>query len=423
MRKILTVIAVMALPVIAASGQTAREQIAMNPLKAGGVYYMYEFKEHVVTAPPKGYEPVYLSHYGRHGARYLMYDTNYLRSLDVLAAAHEKGALTPDGERLWQEASAYYETECKYREGDLTTLGWEQHYKIAQEIFKDNRKFFKKHPSVTAGATQVPRCIVSMAAFCQGLANADHSLKVYENASRADLDALNPHAEENPYREVEILPGKYARKDPWGTGLKEFIDERLDHRAICGRFFLDPDFPKSFRGTRAFVTELYDIVFDMQCTPTSRSLMWVFTADEYYSLWEINNYTHYMTSAPAATMRDLPALLALVDDADRALAAGEPAVRLRFGHDTVFLWLLSAIGADCFDTVPTSADGISSTWFNFRSPMAATLYLLFCKNRGGDVIFKLVVNGDEAILPLESFSGPWYRWNDFKSILSSRYSR
>ena len=387
------------------------------------VYYMYPFSEHKVTAPPAGFKPVYLSHYGRHGARYLMYDVQYERCLGVLRAAHEQNALTPEGERLWQEASTYYEEECRYREGDLTTLGWEQHYKIAQEIYKDNKKFFKKHPAVTAGATQVPRCIVSMAAFCQGLSNMDHSLQIYENASRSELDELNPHADENPYREVTKLPGRYARKDPWGTGLKEFIDKRIDHRAICGRFFIDPEFPKAFRGTRAFVTELYDLVFNMQCTPTSRSLMWVFTPDECYSLWEINNYIHYLSSTPASTLRDLPALWNLLDDADRALSSGNLSVRLRFGHDTVFLFMLSAMGADGFDIVPSSADGISSTWYNFRAPMAATLYLLFCKNRSGEVIFKLVVNGEEATLPLTPVSGPWYHWDDLKALISSRYSR
>ena len=263
-----------------------------------------------------------------------------------------------------------------------------------------------------------------MAAFCQGLVKMDPSLDIYEAASKFDLDEINPHATENPRREnVRMEEGRYKRRDPWGTGLKEFIDARVDYMAIAGRIFKDPDFPKPFRGTRAFVTDLYDLVFNMQCTPTERSLMWLFTPDERYSLWEVNNYIHYMESAPPATKRDLPALWNLMDDGDRAVAAGKPAVRLRFGHDTVFLATLSMVGADGFDIVPGSADGISATWYNFRAPMAATLYFLLCKNREGDVIFKLVVNGADATLPLEAVSGPWYRWNDLKALIASRFPR
>ena len=401
-------------------GQGARELIQEDVLKAGGVYYMYPFKEHKVTPAPRGYTPVYLSHYGRHGARYLLNDIQYERSLGVLRAAHEAGALTPEGERLWEEASAYFTETCQYRSGNLTPLGWEQHYRIAQDIYKDNRKFFKKRPVITAGATQVPRCIVSMTAFCQGLLKADPKLDIYAAASTAELDELNPHAKENPYRTVVAMEeGRYKRKDPWGTDLKGFIDKRIDHRAICARLFKDPDFTKPFRGTRSFVTDLYDMVFNMQCTGTSRSLLWVFRPEEVYSLWEINNYIHYMEAAPPATRRDTPALEHLIADADAALAAGKPSVRLRFGHDTVFLFLVSALGADGFGLVPDSADSISSHWWNFRAPMAATFYLLFVRNKKGDVLVKMVINGDEAVLPIPAVSGPWYRWAELKEYLNS----
>lgn len=400
--------------------QRAGELIKEDALRAGGVYYMYPFKEHKLTPAPKGYEPVYLSHYGRHGARYLLNETQYRRSLWVLEAAHKADALTPEGERLWEEGKAYYNESCRYRAGDLTPLGWDQHVRIAQEIYQDNRDLFKKRPAITAGATQVPRCIVSMTAFCQGLVKADPKLDIFAAASTAELDELNPHAKENPYRTVVPMEdGRYKRKDPWGTDLKGFINKRIDHRAICARFFKDPDFTKPFRGTRSFVTDLYDLVFNMQCTGTSRNLMWVFRPEELFPLWEINNYIHYMEAAPPATKRDKPALERLVADADAALASGKPSVRLRFGHDTVFLFLISALGADNFGLVPEDADAISRYWWNFRAPMAATMYLLFARNKKGDTLVKLVINGDEASLPLPAVSGPWYRWTDLKEHLNN----
>jgi len=410
-------IAGMVLFTIPAFSQSARDEILQDPAKAGGVYYMYPFHDHKVTPPPSGYKAVYLSHYGRHGARYLLNDTQYERSLGVLRAAHEEGKLTETGERLWQEASAYFEETCRYNAGSLTPLGWDQHVRIARGIYQDNRKLFRKRPVITASATQVPRCIVSMAAFCQGLVKADPRLEIYADATPARLDELNPHAGENPRRVNERMEeGRYKRTDPWGTKLAGFIDKRVDYKAICSRIFTEPDFPKPFRGTRAFVTDFYDLVFNMQCTSTERSLMDFFTPEERYALWEVNNYIHYMEAAPPATMRDLPALKNLVADADSVLAAGKPAVRLRFGHDTVFLYLISSLGADGFGKVPSSADGISATWWNFRAPMAATMYLLFARNARGHVLVKLVVNDDEARLPL-SGDGPWYDWEELKAIL------
>ena len=418
MRRRLLILAGLLLALLSAGAQGFREEVYANLNKVGGVYFLYPFQAHQVTPPPKGFTPVYLSHYGRHGARYLLNETQYERSLGVLKAAHEQGALTPEGERIWAVARAYFEETCQYRYGDLTPLGWDQHYRIAQEIYRDNRQFFRRHPAITAGATQVPRCIVSMTAFCQGLVRMDPSLAIYASASTAQLDELNPHAKENPRRVSPVMEeGRYSRKDPWGTDLKSFVERHVDYRGIAARIFRNPDFPKPFRGTRAFVMDFYDLVFNMQCTPTERSLMDFFTPDECYALWEVNNYIHYMEAAPPATRRDQPALENLVADADRALAAGKPAVRLRFGHDTVFLFLISALGADGFGIVPSRADDISATWANFRSPMAATFSLLFCRNKAGKVLFKLVLNGEEATLPLTPVSGPWYDWDQMKALL------
>lgn len=422
MRKaLICLIAGMALAAISAFGQTARELIQEDPLRAGGVYYMYTFKEHKVTPPPKGYKPFYLSHYGRHGARYLLNEVQYERSVGVLNAAHEAGVLTEEGERVWAIASEYFENTCKYRYGDLSPLGWEQHTRIAQEVYKANKALFRKRPQIRAGASQTPRSIVSMTAFCQSLLKIDPKLDITQAASRYEMDEMCPHHDTNPWRPAEPEEGYFKRKDPWGTDLKAFIDNRLDYKAICARLFSNPDFLKSYRGERGFVLDFFNLVFDMQCTPTDSSLLDVFTSDEIYALWEIDNYIYWVANAPGSSMRDFPTLQHMVEDADRAIAEGKPGVRLRFGHDTVLLFLLSAFGADGFDIIPSSADGISETWFNFRSPMAATMYLLFCRNRSGEVVFKIVVNGDEAQLPLTPVSGPWYYWDDMKALINARY--
>ena len=405
-----------------ASAQSIKEMVYADFNRAGGVYYMYPFTEHTVTAPPKGYKPVYLSHYGRHGARYLLNATQYERSVGVLDAAHKAGVLTEEGERFWSIASEYYKT-CHNHYGDLSPLGWEQHIRIAKEVYDANRAFFRKRPPVRAGASQTPRSIVSMAAFCQGLLKVDPKLDITPAADVYDMDEMCPHHDTNPWREVEKEEGYFKRKDPWGTDLKAFIEKRLDYRAIVARLFKTPEFLNDFRGDRGFVIDFFNLVFNMQCTPTESSLMDVFSDDEKYALWEIDNYIYWVANAPGSSLRDLPSLFHIIDDADSALAAGKPAVRLRFGHDTVLLFLISAFGADGFDIIPDSADGISATWYNFRSPMAATMYLLFCKNRSGDVIFKLVINGDESTLPLESVSGPWYKWEDMKSLISARFTR
>ena len=57
MKRLLTILTLL-LGTLALQAQGARELIKEDVLRAGGVYYMYHFKEHKVTPPPAGYTPV-----------------------------------------------------------------------------------------------------------------------------------------------------------------------------------------------------------------------------------------------------------------------------------------------------------------------------------------------------------------------------
>ena len=66
------------------SGQNARQEIYADPDKAGGVYYAYTYDNPARTPAPEGYEPFYISHYGRHGARYILSNDQYDNVAEVL---------------------------------------------------------------------------------------------------------------------------------------------------------------------------------------------------------------------------------------------------------------------------------------------------------------------------------------------------
>ena len=55
--------------------------------RLGGVYYAYPITETKMNQAPEGYEPFYISHYGRHGSRWLTSDNRYIGSEE----SHEVG--------------------------------------------------------------------------------------------------------------------------------------------------------------------------------------------------------------------------------------------------------------------------------------------------------------------------------------------
>ena len=57
--------------------QRSKTEILQNPLLAANGYYAYPGPlQAKLTPAPKGYVPFYISHYGRHGSRYLIEPTD-----------------------------------------------------------------------------------------------------------------------------------------------------------------------------------------------------------------------------------------------------------------------------------------------------------------------------------------------------------
>ena len=75
-----------------------------DPNRAGVNTHIYEFIDAVCTPAPKGYKPVYLSHYGRHGSRNDSDQTGYDYVVEILKQAQAEGILTEDGAALLDEA-------------------------------------------------------------------------------------------------------------------------------------------------------------------------------------------------------------------------------------------------------------------------------------------------------------------------------
>ena len=70
MRRLL-LLTVFLLSAVTIGAQDARTLLRENPERISNIHHSYEPPEAIVDTPaPDGYEPFYVSHYGRHGSRY-----------------------------------------------------------------------------------------------------------------------------------------------------------------------------------------------------------------------------------------------------------------------------------------------------------------------------------------------------------------
>ena len=85
------------------------------------------------TPPPTGKRPFYISHYGRHGSRYLNNRKGYDVPYQILAKADSADKLTPQGQHVLQQLKEIID-DSEGRWGDLSELGKQQHRGIARRM-------------------------------------------------------------------------------------------------------------------------------------------------------------------------------------------------------------------------------------------------------------------------------------------------
>ena len=84
MRKIfIAMLLVLTMPAMA---QRAKEEIKADRNLAASNYLAYPGPKQKLTKAPEGYSPYYISHYGRHGSRYLINPAQYSDAVDILSS-------------------------------------------------------------------------------------------------------------------------------------------------------------------------------------------------------------------------------------------------------------------------------------------------------------------------------------------------
>ena len=189
MRKLLVIIALLSLTVCA-EAQNARQEIKKNPRVSASGYLAYPGPQHRLTPAPKGYKPFYLSHYGRHGSRYLIGTADYDRAYLTLMRADSLGQLTAKGREVLDKV-ARIRQEAMHRDGELTQRGAEQHRQIARRMWERFPEVFEGKTNVDAKSTVVIRCILSMENALQELVSINPKLNITHDASLHDMYYMN----------------------------------------------------------------------------------------------------------------------------------------------------------------------------------------------------------------------------------------
>ena len=416
MKKLMTLLAgLLSCLLLQAQQYDVLEKVKADVRKAYGMEGPHRLDEFgTLSKAPSGYKPFYISHYGRHGSRYAWNSETYTLIRDVFKKAEEKNVLTPYGKEFAKKYMDFWEVPY-INAGDLVPLGYDQHLAIGTFVYEQFPQVFKGRKKVDALSSTGQRCIVSMGAFNAGLLSGNPKLQIRMQSDHMGMGIIAPPSAPRAIRKK--FKGQDEDKVKMEMEVEEFFIRTCDPQSVLDKLFTDSKFLNDFTGGASdFLSQLWELLsgyHNYEPEPLFDDLL---TADQRVKFWEASNYYSFRSDV-TARYGVIPLLNDIIEKSEASFADPNRAAHLRFGHDYILEGMVALLNVDNMGTIPEKPEDAKYWFQSYKIPMAGTLLFVFYKNKKNDIIFKVVLNENDATLPdLKPVEGNFYRWSDFRAF-------
>jgi len=378
--------------------------------RTGGVYMAYPVSQSSRVAVPDGYQPFYISHYGRHGSRWLPSEERYEW---VMAQFDDDDNLTSLGRSTKRKLKKIC-SNARGNAGQLTSLGSRQHRGIARRMVTNYPEpFIGSDVYLQARSSTVPRCRTSMLAFCNELRRQQRHLSVSPETDAAFMAYINHESAE----------------------LKAFTKRIRSQPTVSTARFVSSLFKDPSRISEPYklLSELHTIASDMQDIPLNISLWDLFTFEEMQAVHDANNERMTICNGDTLINEGIPARSSvplwnnIEQQADSVIQAGAHGATLRFGHDTALYRLLTLLklqlpGTGMEDFLPMGAN-LQMVFFRREDRKDDVLMCFLLNERPCKINFKPQTSNPKS--PQGETEGGllsefFYRWSDIKQMVHDR---
>ena len=355
--------------------------------------------DHEAYQVPDSLEVVYIDHVGRHGARFLS-KASYTR--DMLKFLDDAGPLTAAGVRL-RALCHRLDSVTAGRYGALDSIGMVEQTGIGDRMSRRGAEALRQLDSVTAIASYVPRCVMSMD-MCSHAVIWNHPKTEMGQGSGPRYNTLVR------FFDTDSAYLAYDRSNEWKR-IWEAYDAKVSPVDAVRRLVSDPG-QTSDKKLRKMARVMYKIVAGANAVFGSVDWQAFYTPDEYRRAWQSENLRHYLTYSanglsltPSRMSRSLVADIAASLEHASLPGYDGPAMTLRFGHTETLMPLLSQLAVPGCRYVTTDWDRVADHWRDYEVvPMATNLQLLLLRSKGTDRLYVQSLHNEQPAMPLMTYS-------------------
>ena len=385
--------------------------------RAAGMFYTRPVgKMPKDTPPPAGKKPFYINHYGCPGAYYLDKSEYYTETYAIFAKADSLGKLTPLGKDVFRRIRLLCE-DAKGRYGELTEKGAQQSRALVKQMVERFPDMFTAKGYYSVRSVVENRCILTMQ---EGLLQLSAMQQPLTARSRVSF-------QEKPFMDPEDKLLTSQRLDSLTKArFERFKMLNSDDGRLMNALFNDQNYVITNIDANDLGRQLYILAGDVQHTDIAGvvTLYDIFTPQELHRQWRRQNAWHYINYGGCTLNGGYQPYLQrgllrnMMHMGDSVMKRYNPLMHLRYTNAHAVMSLACLMDLDGYGLHTENLDSLEAYgWANYRiAPLGGSIEMIHYRSERGDpdVLVKVLLNGHEARLPIESDCAPYYHWNDVK---------
>ena len=385
--------------------------------RAAGMFYTRPVgKMPKDTPPPAGKKPFYINHYGCPGAYYLDKSEYYTETYAIFAKADSLGKLTPLGKDVFRRIRLLCE-DAKGRYGELTEKGAQQSRALVKQMVERFPDMFTAKGYYSVRSVVENRCILTMQEGLLQLSAMQQPLTARSRVSFQEKPFMDPEDKLLISQRLDSLT--MVRFD-------RFKMLNSDDGRLMNALFNDQNYVITNIDANDLGRQLYILAGDVQHTDIAGvvTLYDIFTPQELHRQWRRQNAWHYINYGGCTLNGGYQPYLQrgllrnMMHMGDSVMKRYNPLMHLRYTHANVVMSLACLMDLDGYGLHTENLDSLEAYgWANYRiAPLGGSIEMIHYRSERGDpdVLVKVLLNGHEARLPIESDCAPYYHWNDVK---------
>ena len=401
---------------VQAQSEIAKELKADINRSAGMFYARPVGKMPKDTPAPKGKKPFYINHYGCPGSYYLDKKEYYTDTYATFAKADSLGKLTDFGKDVFRRIGLLYQ-DANGRFGELTAKGARQSRALMKQMVERFPDMFTPKGYYSVRSIVENRCILTMMESLLQLSSMQQPLVARSKASHQEKSFMDP--------EDKLLTSQ--RTDSLTMALyTRFSALNSNDGRLMGSLFNDQNYVITNIDAATLSKQLYILAGDVQHTDLAGqvTLYDIFTPEEVHRHWRKQNAWHYIKYGGCTLNGGYQAynrravLRNMMHMGDSMINRKDPLMHLRYTNENVLMSLACLMELDGVGIHTANLDSLEEYgWANYRiAPLGGAISMVHYRSgpNDPDVLVKVLFNGHEAKLPVETDCFPYYHWRDVK---------